>query len=266
MKNGIVIPCYNEADRLDFDAFQDFIDYNPEYVLCFVNDGSSDATLAQLEAFQLCQPQRVLVNNMEKNGGKAEAVRQGVQCLLRNTAVLNIGFIDADLATGFDDYKRLVNVLKFTGKNMVFGSRKMQSIEDIDRSAFRKLASNGIGSMIRFVIGMPVKDTQCGAKVFTRLTADYLFNPSFLSRWLFDVEIFLRMKNLYGNKVMDKVEEVGLIAWEEVEGSKITLIDSIRFPTKLLEIGFDYKIRPQLRMINSMMRRGYSLGAFNKSA
>jgi len=253
MKNGLVIPCYNEADRLNFEAFQDFLDYNPEYILCFVNDGSTDETLAQLQAFQLCQPKRVLVHNMKKNGGKAEAVRQGMNCLLTNSSVLNLGFIDADLATGFDDYKRLVNVLKFTGKNMVFGSRKMEGADNIERSAFRKLASNSIGSMIRLIIGMPVKDTQCGAKVFSRLTADYIFSSSFLSRWLFDVEIFIRMKNLFGDRVMDKVEEVALYQWEEVEGSKITFRDSLKFPSQLLEIGYDYKVKPQLRMINALV-------------
>ena len=265
MKNGIVIPCYNEADRLNFTAFQNFLDDNPEYILCFVNDGSGDDTLTQLQAFQLGQQDRVLVHNMKKNGGKAEAVRRGTKCLLRNTPVLNVGYIDADLATGFEDYKRLVNVLKFTGKSMVFGSRKMEASGDIDRSAFRKFASSIIGMMITFLIGMPIKDTQCGAKVFTRLTAGYLFDTAFLSRWLFDVELFIRMKNLYGDATMSKVQEVGLLEWEEVEGSKITLKDSLKFPTQLLEIGFDYKVRPRLQMIHSMMR-SYSPVSLKRSA
>lgn len=52
MKNGIVIPCYNEADRLDFNNYRQFIQTNPDYQLCFVNDGSKDATLQQLNSFK----------------------------------------------------------------------------------------------------------------------------------------------------------------------------------------------------------------------
>jgi len=168
MKNGIVIPCYNEANRLQFDVFQSFIDQNSSYLLCFVNDGSKDETLDQLQEFALSNKEQVLVYDMPQNGGKGEAVRQGVKFLLKESKVENIGFLDADLATGFDDYKRLLSVLKFGNYNMILGSRKMDADMDIERSAFRKLASALVGFMIKIIIGMPVNDTQCGAKVFTR--------------------------------------------------------------------------------------------------
>ena len=262
MKNGIVIPCYNEADRLKFDLFYDFIRSHKDYVLCFVNDGSADGTLAQLHSFQKRAGGRVHVYNMKANAGKAEAVRQGMRYLLRKVDVRSVGFIDADLATGFRDYKRLVKRLEVTGKNMVFGSRKIVDAQDIQRSAFREMASNVVGLLVRFIIGMPVKDTQCGAKVFSRTTADYLFSQPFMSRWLFDVELFVRMKKLFGSIVMERVEEVALMAWEEVDGSKITLKDSMRFPLQLLEIGYEYKVKPQ---IDSAFRV-VGFGALNRAA
>ncbi len=246
MKNGIIIPCYNEANRLKFEEFQEFIETNPNYVLCFVNDGSQDETYNQLQNFQAQNSKaQVIIVNLEQNAGKAEAVRQGAQRLLSED-VDTIGFLDADLATGFEDYTRLVQILRVGRKSMVFGSRKLNTETEIERSSFRKAASAIVGRFINLIIGMPVKDTQCGAKVFNRSTAGYIFHASFLSRWLFDVEIFVRMKRLMGHTVMDKVSEVGLMSWEEVEGSKITLKDSIRFPLQLLEIGMAYNIRPQL--------------------
>ena len=42
---GVVIPCYNEEDRLSSKEFTDFVEKHSGYHLCFVNDGSKDNTL-----------------------------------------------------------------------------------------------------------------------------------------------------------------------------------------------------------------------------
>jgi len=253
MKNGIVIPCYNEANRLDFNAFQNFINENEDYFICFVNDGSQDETLNQLIEFEK-RNKAVQVYDLKDNVGKGEAVRKGTNYLLDYTDVQTVGYLDADLATGFDDYKRLHSVMRFSGKNAVFGSRKMNQDDTIERSAFRKLASFVIGLLVKMIIGIPIKDTQCGAKIFKRGTALYVFNNPFKSRWLFDVEVFIRLKNLFGKKVMHKIKEVALLKWEDVDGSKITLKDSLKFPIQLLEIGIDYKIKPQLSQMNLQLK------------
>lgn len=250
MKNGIIVPCYNEADRLKFEEFSTFLNNNPNYIICFVNDGSKDETLNQLLSFKAIQGDNVIVHNLPENAGKAEAVRQGACKLLEDTSVDNLGFLDADLATGFADYQRLVSRLEFGKKEMVFGSRKMGEANEIERSAFRKLASMMVGMIIKLIVGMPIKDTQCGAKVFTRELANEIFQVPFQSRWLFDVEIFIRVNNIFKNESMNKIEEIALDNWEEVEGSKITLMDSLKFPLQLFEIGFDYKLRPKILNIN----------------
>jgi len=249
MRNLIIIPCYNEANRLKFDAFQDFLNSHSDYQICFVNDGSKDGTLEQLTSFGNKNKEQVIVHDMPQNGGKAEAVRGGMNHVLENYEVDTIGFIDADLATGFDDYKTLVKTLKSDDLKMVVGSRKMETAQNIDRSAFRLFASWLIGTMINLIIGLPIKDTQCGAKVFTPKTAQYLFNRSFMSRWLFDVEMFIRMKNLYQKNTMNCIREVAVIDWEEVDGSHITFQDSLKFPKELLEIGYTYNIQPTLSSI-----------------
>lgn len=249
MKNVIIIPCYNEAGRLKFDEFLKFIYANPNYLLCFVNDGSKDETLVQLEAFANGKEDQIIVFNMPENGGKAEAVRSGMNFILDNHSAKTIGFLDADLATGFDDYKVLVNTLETEDQKMVFGSRKMETAGDIERSVFRKLASGIIGLMIKIIIGLPIKDSQCGAKVFQVPTAKYVFRKSFMSRWLFDVEMFIRIKNLFDSSTMEYIKEVAVTDWEEVEGSHITLSDSLKFPKELLQIGFAYNVKPVFQQI-----------------
>jgi glycosyltransferase involved in cell wall biosynthesis len=244
MRNFIVIPCYNEANRLKFESFQEFINTNPDDALCFVNDGSKDSTLLQLQGFQVKNKKQVLIYDIPQNGGKAEAVKSGINYILENHQVASIGFLDADLATGFKDYKMLSNTLKTEELKMVIGSRKMEADNNIERSVFRELASAVIETLIKFIIGLQIKDTQCGAKVFDASTARYLFKKSFMSRWLFDVELFIRMKNLYGKQTMTRVKEIAVTDWEEVEGSHITLSDSLKFPKELLEIGYAYNVRP----------------------
>ncbi len=55
-KTGIVIPCYNEENRLPQDAFIVFLKENPNYFICFVNDGSKDKTLSVLYDLQKMLP------------------------------------------------------------------------------------------------------------------------------------------------------------------------------------------------------------------
>jgi len=255
MKNGIIVPCYNEANRLDLEKFRHFITNHSNYILCFVNDGSMDGTLEELISFKEEIGERVEVINLEKNKGKAEAVRVGINYLAEKPIIKTVGFIDADLATGFKDYKRLVTSLNEQKLCMVFGSRKKNEALLMQRTRFRKLASWVVGLFIRLIIGLPIKDTQCGAKVFKRTTAKLVFYKTFKSRWLFDVEIFIRLKRIYNKRVLERIEEVALLSWEEVEGSKITLKDSIKFPVQLMEIAYNYNVRPRVRQFQDNVKQ-----------
>ena len=66
----IVVPCYNESQRLDGEAFLRFADENEGIRFLFVNDGSRDNTLEVLNALAQRHP-RMLVLDLEQNGGKA---------------------------------------------------------------------------------------------------------------------------------------------------------------------------------------------------
>ena len=268
MNHTIIVPCYNEADRLEFSRYAAFLDSNTNYSICFVNDGSADATLKQLLEFRQLHENQVFVVNLLNNQGKAEAVRSGIQYML-DTEVDTVGYLDADLATDFDDYLRLVDNLQRKNLSMVFGSRKMDSSNQIKRKASREFASSMIGMVTQKIIGMPIKDTQCGAKVFSRMVAKNLFHASFYSRWLFDVELFIRIKNLFGKETTSHIEEIALNKWEDVEGSKITLRDSIKFPLQLLEIGIKYRVKPQLESMALTRHTSYSptgVRAYNNAA
>ncbi len=247
MENAIVVPCYNEAGRLDLESFEEFLNQNNNYSICFVNDGSSDNTLDVLKSFQAKSPSRIYVYDAPHNNGKAEAIRAGVNFVLKNTQARKIGFMDADLATGFEDYENLADSLEddIGTEGMVIGSRTRVNTANINRTAFRSASSNIFNVIIQWIIGLKINDTQCGAKVFTRTTANSLFQKEFISKWLFDIELLMRMRNKYGKtNMLSKFKEVSLKKWTEVEGSKITMKDAIHFPIQLIKIALNYNFKP----------------------
>ncbi len=266
MRNSIIIPCYNESKRLPFDQFANFLKFNKDYQVCFVNDGSKDNTLECLEDFCLNHNNAIFFD-MPQNGGKAEAVRTGINYVLNKFSVESVGFLDADLSTSLEDYKGIVNTLFSEKKSVVFGSRKIVKNKNIKRSKFREFASFMVGLTIQIILGLPIKDTQCGAKVFTNQAARKAFKDAFISRWIFDVEVFIKLKKWFGKeKIMEQMIELPLAKWEDVDGSKITLTESIRMPMQILNIGLNYRILPiinELKNIDKIrlviLKKAYSL-------
>jgi glycosyltransferase involved in cell wall biosynthesis len=94
----IVVPCYNEAARLDSAAFARFLTSESNVRFVFVDDGSKDATAEVVRAIGREWPDRVHLLQLARNQGKAEAVRSGILEAARLQPDL-IGYWDADLAT-----------------------------------------------------------------------------------------------------------------------------------------------------------------------
>lgn len=249
MKTGIIIPCYNEEKRLNVSAFLNFITEENDFHLCFVNDGSKDNTIAVLKEIQSSNPTNISVVDMKKNSGKAAAVRAGARYLHSRGDMDFIGFIDADLSTDFEDFNGLLNTLKNNGKlSMVFGSRAKNASKGIKKDSMRALFSKIIKMLVFFILRLPIEDTQCGAKVFRAELVPVLFKRNFFSRWLFDVELFLRMKKHFGNvRILTKIYEQPLHRWVHMEDSKLGLKDSLEIPYRLLSIWFNYNVLQNLK-------------------
>ncbi len=120
---GVVIPCYNEEKRLSSTEFRDFAHKNLGYHLCFVNDGSTDNTLKVLHEIKDTSKLNISIFNCKVNGGKAEAVRQGMLHLSQDLQFDYLGYLDADLSTNFSDFDDLVETLEKSQFKIVSGSR-----------------------------------------------------------------------------------------------------------------------------------------------
>jgi len=254
MKTGIIIPCYNEEKRLNVTAFINFIKKENDFHLCFVNDGSKDDTITVLKTIQSENSFKVSVIDMKKNSGKAAAVRAGARYLHSRGDMNFVGFMDADLSTDFEDFDGLLKTLKTNKKlSMVFGSRAKGTSEGIEKDTLRACFSKIIKMLVYFILRLPIEDTQCGAKVFRAELIPTLFKRNFFSRWLFDVEMFLRMKKHFGKVIiLNKIYEQPLKKWVHMDDSKLGIKDSLEIPYRLLSIWFNYNVLQNLRYSNSI--------------
>jgi glycosyltransferase involved in cell wall biosynthesis len=224
-KNIVVIPCYNEAARLPLAAYCLFLAQNDNTHLVFSNDGSTDNTLAVLETLSQEFPKKTTIYNLEKNTGKAQAVREAVQYCFRNfNDFKTIGYLDADLSTGLEEY---VSITENITNEVVcaFGSRILKIDNHIDRKKYRFLIGRAIATMVSKQLDVSVYDSQCGCKVFSSEIAQELFKEQFISKWLFDVEIFHRLISMYSNKEMKNVcREIPLKSWIDVDDSRVSIL------------------------------------------
>tara|TARA_R110002051_G_scaffold74049_4_gene134856 strand:+ start:19784 stop:20950 length:1167 start_codon:yes stop_codon:yes gene_type:complete len=239
---GVVIPCYNEEKRLISNQFKEFAHKNLGYHLCFVNDGSTDNTLTVLEKLKEDNPENISIYNCKQNGGKAEAVRQGILHLIKDAQLDYIGFLDADLSTDFRDFNDLVKTIESSDFKIVSGSRIARMGADITKESARKIISLTINLIIQTILGMPFKDTQCGAKVMDREIASKMFNKKFVTKWLFDVELFMRMIRYFGKtEVKSLICEQPLKRWIHADGSKLSMKDSVKIVGQLAQIAVYYR-------------------------
>lgn len=243
----IVVPCYNEAARLDVDRFRQFLAQPSGIHLILVNDGSTDATLTVLRKLEAALPDRVEVLDQKCNGGKGEAVRAGILHALDGSSGV-VGFWDADLATPLTAIADLLAPLAANPKvQMVFGSRVKLMGRDIERKPSRHYLGRVFATTVSVLLQLPIYDTQCGAKLFrANQETRALFSESFHSRWIFDVEILARF--IQGRRgdmasVQNSIYEFPLFAWRDVGGSKVRPKDFLRAFVDLIGIRRRYRLR-----------------------
>lgn len=241
----VIVPCYNEAERLPQQEFLKFTEECPGYNFLFVNDGSRDRTLEVLNSFAAKQPDRFQVLNLEKNGGKAEAVRRGFQHAM-NSGVPFLAFWDADLATPLEVLPEFVKAFDHQPKTeIVLGARVKLMGRDIQRKMIRHYLGRIFATFASWVLGLAIYDTQCGAKMFRVTdTLRNIFETPFCSRWIFDVEILARYLKKTGfsrAEAETRVYEYPLHAWRDVAGSKVKSGDFLKAIGELSSIYLRYR-------------------------
>ncbi len=262
-KTCVIIPCYNEADRLDILKIERYLIENKSVEIVFANDGSTDKTSEVLSNFRnglidLDLKNRIHILDFKHNEGKAEVVRKGMLFAGDNSYYnsLNLdakihsdgkidceyfGFWDADLATPLSELNWFYHFIE-NGESywLLMGSRVARLGSNINRTFFRHYTGRIFATFISMGLKWKVHDSQCGAKL---LRKDFvpIFREPFKTKWLFDVEILLRFKSLHGNESLKHIIEIPIRDWQDVKGSKIKLKDFLKVPYQIWKVFRDYR-------------------------
>lgn len=229
----LVVPCYNESARLDVAALHRALDANEELHLLLVDDGSTDDTGALLRTIAGDRADRVEALLLDRNQGKAEAVRRGV-CQALESAPDAFGYWDADLATPFEALPEFRQVLaEREACLLVMGARVQLMGRTIQRSAVRHYLGRVTATLTAYTLGVSVYDTQCGAKLFRRRPiTESLFRDPFSTGWVFDVELLARLGNALADRsdplLADTVVEVPLQRWIDEGDSRVRPLDFLK--------------------------------------
>ncbi len=214
----LVVPCFNEKSRLAVDTFKNAASEDLHFL--FVDDGSRDGTANYLRT-QFEGISSIHVFALQKNAGKAEAVRRGMLELLATGKLNNyawVGFWDADLATPLSELAdmRRYHQHFYPTAIAVWGSRVYRLGSKIVRSPIRHYFGRFFATAIAWLLGVESYDSQCGAKIFLSSSIGTAFREPFISRWIFDVEILLRLRDF-------EIVEYPLKCWKDVPGSKFKI-------------------------------------------
>jgi len=217
-KVAIIIPCYNEAKRLDYKNIEPLL-LNSDIDVYFANDGSKDNTVEIINSIIKNHPQRLHLINFTENTGKASTIFKAINQIHQQDQYDFIGYFDADFSTPSYEIIRLVDEIKNRKCEFLIGSRILLLNSGIKRKYYRHIIGRVIITLINLKFKLGIYDTQCGSKLFSKKIIPKAFDKPFYTSWIFDVEIFIRLQKQ--NLLMHGFE-IPIYNWKDVDGSKLS--------------------------------------------
>jgi glycosyltransferase involved in cell wall biosynthesis len=224
IKLSIIVPVYNEEERINLflNELYNFTRDKEQLEIIFINDGSKDKSLEILENFRQKEPKSRIIS-YKNNKGKCYAVKQGV-IYSRGKKII---FIDADNSIHPKEIDEMSNLLdKY---DVVVGDREHKESK-VEIPKKRKVIGTIFNYIVRILFQSGVKDNLCGFKGFKKDIAKKLFNDIYSTGWIFDVELFYKIKKNHYSLYFKPIE------WEYREGSKIKLTDPIKMFINLIKL------------------------------
>ena len=222
MKVSIIVPCYNEENRIKpflTNLIQFSKDNLKDYEIIVVNDGSKDKTLDILKEFS----KNIGIISYDTNKGKGGAVREGVLSSIGEKVL----FIDADGSIQPDEMPKMLE--KLDNYDVVVGDRASKD-SDVNAIALRNMT----GKLFNFYVNMLFRyknwDNLCGFKGFKKEIAKDLFTDLIAYGWIFDVELFYKIHKKH--YTLYKLP----IKWVHKGDSKIKLLDPFKMFFQLIKL------------------------------
>lgn len=215
MKLSIIIPAYNEQDRLEtslrqYAAYFEARGPGETEILVVVN-GSTDRTEEVARAFAAQHPiVRVLVE--PRKVGKGGAILIG----FRAATGAAVGFTDADASTPPEAFMDLVEHLGQAGA--IIATRWHPDANVWPRQTLRRrFASRIFNGVVEVLFGLGIRDTQCGAKILRREALQRVLPEIGVTQWAFDVDLLFQLHRA-GYRIVEWPT-----TWHDVGGSRLRL-------------------------------------------
>ncbi len=232
---SIVLPCYNEEERLEPTLSQSlsYLESNIHgpFEVVFVNDGSTDRTQEVLEtAKRKFSRLRIDLVGYSPNRGKGYAVRAGV-LQARGDKIL---VMDSDFSIELSEMFKFVDVLDET--DVAIGTKKHQLTQTVvHQKPLREFLGKGFTVLTNLLLGLRFTDITCGMKGFRSTVGKDIFKRQRINRWSYDSETLYLAKKL-GYKTIEIP-----VRWHHEERSKVSpYLDTIRSFKELMAILFNH--------------------------
>jgi len=234
MKLSLVIPAYNEENRIleTLKAYYKFfnIKLKKDFEIIIVPNNCKDNTLKVTQKFAK-NKKNIKIINIPYYVGKGGAVMKGFEIAEGDY----VGFVDADKSTSPKNFFKLYEHKdNYEG---VIASRKIKRARVIPkRSWHQDLSSFLFNRVVNLLFNLKFKDTQCGAKLFSKKTTKILTKKYIETGWIFDVDLLYLCKK---NKL--KILEYPIVWTDDAENSKLSYKEGIMAVLYLFKYKFKNK-------------------------
>lgn len=221
---SIIIPCYNEQDRI-MKTINQIVDMLPDWNLqiVVVNDGSTDLTKHRILEMIKLYPEIVTMVSYEHNVGKGYAVHSGFEVCKHKRRLI----IDADLSVSPDYIDILQSHYRLSGQGIIKGQR----VQKVKQPMFRLFVGKSWKLLVWMLTGLWM-DTQCPFTLLINLPEKF-YQDLKIHGFAFDVELIYKAQKK-GYSVTKKN-----VIYNNTTDSKVTLRKTVEMFIDLFRIRLD---------------------------
>ncbi|MDH3711160.1 MAG: polyprenol monophosphomannose synthase [Cyclobacteriaceae bacterium] len=208
----VIIPTYNECENIEPLLLRVFSLDIPLDVLV-VDDDSPDGTADIVKKLQTKFSENLHLLSRQNKSGLGTAYIEGFQYALQK-GYQYIFEMDADFSHNPKDLVRLYLTCYEEGIDLAIGSRYVTGVNVVNWPIGRVLMSYFASSYVRFITGMPIRDTTAGFKCYHRRVLETIdLNKIKFMGYAFQIEM-----KFAAWKLGFKIKEIPIVFTDRTRG------------------------------------------------
>jgi dolichyl-phosphate beta-glucosyltransferase len=234
----IILPFYNEEQRIN-KTFKEIIKFSRKNKIkfkefIFVDDGSFDKSNQLVKNFiykKKLKLTKLRLIKLAKNSGKGAAIQKGVKVSNGEWILTS----DIDFSVSLFELEKWEKKKYLQDRYPVYFGSRSHSNSNVDSKFYRKIIGNLLRFLISYILGINIRDTQCGFKLYKKNIAKKLFSRLIFLGYEHDIEIVILLKR-------KKISIIELpVTWKHVPQSKVNLVyDSCKIFLKIFFMKLKY--------------------------